>query len=145
MTDLLLQLTCQLAKLRGLGLPPCKLSLWRALSNPIILSAGVLLDLRAHTLRARGVEGLVLLELIGFETADDLIRLHLVAFLDVEPPDAPGNLRADDDVVRRDDAGQHEGDRSIGAVPVVPAAADQQEQNEWAYDASHRVGIFATV
>ena len=69
---------------------------------------GAFRDLRAGARGAGAVERLLLLQLARVEHRDHLIGLDLIAFVHVELVDAAGNLRADDDVVGRDNAGEDE-------------------------------------
>ena len=98
---------------------------------------GALLHLRAGAFRARGVERLLLLELARVEHRQQLVGLHHVALFHEELRDAAGDLRADDDVVGGDDAGEDEGNRPRAAVPVVAGAGDEDQQDERANDALH--------
>ena len=98
---------------------------------------GAFRDLRGRALGASRVERLLLFELAPVEHADHLTGLDLVAFLDGELLDAPGNLRADDHVVGGDDAGEDQGHRSRAEVPVVRATGNEDGENQRSDDAFH--------
>jgi hypothetical protein len=86
---------------------------------------------------AGAVIRLFLFELAGIEDRDHLAGFHLIAFVDVQLLDAPGNLRADHDVIGGDDAREDKGHRARGGPPVVTAAGDDEQQDEGAKDALH--------
>ena len=68
-----------------------------------------LLHLRAEPLGGVRVVGDVGAQLVRRDDGEQLVALHRVAFVDQQLADLAGDLRADDDVVGGDDAGQHEG------------------------------------
>ena len=74
-----------------------------------------------------GVERALLLQLVRDEQRRELPALHHVAFLDQELPDASGDLRADDDVVGGDDAGEGE---SVRLATDVIQGAEGAESHE---------------
>ena len=97
-----------------------------------------LAHLRREPLRVLSVVGLVGLKLAGVNHRQALVLLDLVAFLDQELRNQPGDLRADDDVVGRDDTGQHERRRRPVEVGVEPGAgAEHDDEHEEAADAFH--------
>src|SRR5262249_20607903 len=65
-----------------------------------------LTDLRREARRVLRVIVDVGLQLVGRDDGGQLARLDLIPFFDVQVADLPRDLRADDDVVGRDDAGQ---------------------------------------
>jgi len=64
------------------------------------------------------------------EHGNHLAFLHRVPLVDHQLVDASGDLRADHDFMRRDDAGEDDFGRATVAVPVVASASDDGEQHD---------------
>ena len=77
------------------------------------------------------VELAFLPELVERQHRDELVLVDGLALVDEQLLDPPADLRADDDFVGRDDAGE---DQRRGRAIVVPDAGgdtcDQQDENE---------------
>ena len=77
------------------------------------------------------VVGGVGLQLVGRDHRDQLILLDGVAFLDQQLRDLPGDLRADDDVVGGDDAGEGQrGGRALGVAIERQGAGDEDDEDD---------------
>src|SRR5438105_715247 len=66
-------------------------------------------DLRSEARRALLVKGAFCHELVGRDDREHLVLLDLVALLNQQIGNLAADLRADDHVVRGDDAGEHQG------------------------------------
>ena len=90
-----------------------------------------LLHLDAHALGRVRVELAFLPELVEREHRDELVLVDGIALVDQQLLEPPADLRADDDFVGGDDAGQ---DQRRGRAVVVPDAGgdtrDQEDENE---------------
>ena len=85
------------------------------------------------------IERLFFAQLVRGQHGEELVALDQVTFSDQQLVDAPGDLRADDDLVRGDDAGEDDlGGTAVG-VPVVNGSADDGEKQEGADDALHGI------
>jgi hypothetical protein len=94
------------------------------------------LDLRAEALGAVLVIGDVGSKLVGRDHGHELALADDVSLVDEELPDLARDLRADDHVVGRDDAGEGQAGRAAVHVPEggVAGAAEHQQDEERAYD-----------
>ena len=77
-----------------------------------------------------GVVGRLGLELVGGERGQHLVLLDDVALLDEQLGDLSRDLRADNDVVRGDDAREREGVRGVAGVGVGRAGRGHEEEQE---------------
>ena len=94
--------------------------------------------LGAGAVGAERIEGALLPQFVGREHGQQLARCDDVALLGLELGDAPGDLRADHDVIRGHDAGQGErGRRAAGVPPRADGEADDQQQSDRAQQAFH--------
>ena len=112
-----LRLRCGLLRPRGfqVGLGLCDL----VGRQPFLESnrGFALLHLRSHAFGAEGVEGPFLAQFVRLEDGQQLVGFHDVAFGDHQLVESSGDLRADHDVIRGDDARQDQaGDRAAGCT-----------------------------
>jgi hypothetical protein len=96
------------------------------------------LDLRGDAFGAVCVIRALLLQLVRLDHSHHLILLHDVAFVDEDLADLTGDLRADNDVVGRDDAGQDQrGRRPLRVVVSADRRGDHEHQEHCAANAFH--------
>src|SRR5205085_267007 len=70
-------------------------------------------------------------QLIGSRDGDELAFLDVVTLVDQETAELPGYLRADNHVVGRDDAGQHQRRRRVIQVGIdTPGEGADQNKNK---------------
>jgi hypothetical protein len=89
-----------------------------------------LLHLRRQTGDVVGVVRRIGTQFVGRNHGDELIFLDDIALRDQELPDLPADLRADDDVIGRDDARQHKGGRGAAREHVGADTGGDHEQEQ---------------